>query len=279
MTSDASDSTDSSVLTAPPRIARQIALVLGSLVALAGLLIGTGVFGGTSIGDVGGGDLAPDSSLVVPAGIAFSIWTPIYLGLVVLGIWQALPAQWDGPTGVRISRVTWPLLVSMVANTAWILVAQAELTWLAVAVIFVILVSLVTVYVALVADRPATRLEAWLLDGTVGLYLGWVTVASIANVSTSLVASGYDDLAPGATFWAVAMLAIAGVIGVLATRFGRGRLGFSVSVVWALCWVVVARLTGEAHSVPAAVTAGLAALAVAATAVGQLRRRPVWGSR
>lgn len=246
-------------------------LLAGGLVALVGFLAGTGLLGGTSIGDVGGGDLGSDGSLVAPAGPAFSIWGPIYLGLVALAVWQVLPAH---RATARVRAVTVPVLVSMLANTTWIVVAQAELTWVTPVVLAVIVGSLAVALGRLVRSEPASRAEAVLLDGTVGLYLGWTTVALVVNLSTSLISGGFADLAPGRAFWAVAVLAVAGAVGVAVTRLGRGRAAYPVAVTWALVWVVVARLTEGPPSSAAVVTAALAAAAVAVTGVhGVLTRR------
>jgi hypothetical protein len=250
---------------------QQVALLVGGAVAVLGLAAGVGAFGGTPIGEIGDGDLAPDASLVVPAGVAFSIWTPIYAGLAGVALWQARPGQRD--LG-RLRAVGWPLLVSMLANAAWILAAQAQAYVLTVVVIVVILASLVLTYAGLLGSAPRSRTERVLLDGTVGLYLGWVSVATIANVSTTLVEAGYGDLVPGRTVWAVTMLAVAGALGAAVTLRGGGRLAFPAAVTWALVWVVVARLdAGPDRSVPAAVVAAVAAVAVVTAAVRGRRAR------
>ncbi|GAB2689828.1 tryptophan-rich sensory protein [Thalassiella azotivora] len=250
---------------------RQVLLLAGGVVAVLALLIGTGAFGGPSIGEVGDGDLSPQASLVVPAGTAFSIWSVIYAGLVALAVWQAAPSRRDLP---RLDRVRWWVLASMVLNLTWILVARAELTWLSVAVIAALLAVLARAYALLLRDRPASRVEGVLLDGTTGLYLGWVSVATVANASTTLVEAGYGDLAPGREVWAVAMLAVAAVVGCAVSWSARGRVAFGAAVTWALAWVVVARLGDGPPSTAAWVTAAVGAVAVAVvTVAGAARHR------
>jgi hypothetical protein len=251
---------------------RQVVVLVSGIVALLGLLAGTGVFGGTPIGEVGDGDLGPAAALVVPAAAAFGIWTPIYAGLVALAVWQAFPSR---RASARVAAVAWPLSVSMLANAAWIVAAQAERIWLTVALIVLILVSLAVVYARLLATRPADRWEGVLLDGTVGLYLGWICVATVANVATTLVTAGYPDLWPGRTAWAVLLLAAAAAVGCAVTWLGRGRLAFPLAVAWALAWVVVARTTDGPPSGSAAGTAATGAVLVAGVAAASLlRRRP-----
>jgi len=89
--------------------------------------------------------------------------------------------------------------------------------------------------------RPASRLEAVLLDGTVGLYLGWVTVATVANATALLEAVGLQ----------------------------------AGGVAWGLAWVAVARTVAEPESVPVAVVAaaGAATVVVCAVLAGARSRR------
>lgn len=250
--------------------ARQATLLVAGAIAVLGLAAGVGAFGGESIGEVGDGDLAPDASLVAPAGPAFSIWTPIYAGLAGLALWQALPSRRTDP---RLRRAGWPLAVSMVANAAWILAAQAQQYVLTVVIIVVILGALVVAFARLRDSAPRGRVEAVLLDGTTGLYLGWISVATVANVSTTLVQLGYGDLPPGRVFWSLTVLAVTVAVGVAVTLAGRGRLAYPAAVTWGLAWIAVARTTGDAPSTPVAVAAAVAALAVAASAVASWRRR------
>ncbi len=147
-------------------------------------------------------------------------------------------------------------------NAVWILTAQAGFLVLSGVVIVALLATLMWTFRALMATRPRNAVEGVVLDGTMGLYLGWVSVASIANIASILTASGFQPGTTGRDAWAVALLAVAGLVGaVLALRDG-GRLAPSAAIAWGLAWVAVGRLTGELLSTPAAVAAIVAAAAV-----------------
>ena len=56
-----------------------------------------------------------------PAGVTFAVWGPIFLGLVVFAVYQALPAQ----RGPRLDRLFWPFLLSNLFNVSWLLAFQS----------------------------------------------------------------------------------------------------------------------------------------------------------
>ena len=132
-------------------VVRQAVVAASALVAIAGLAVGAGGFGGTGTADASGGAFAATATLIAPAGPAFSIWSVIYLGLLALGVWQLAPGRRTDP---RQRRTGWLVAVTMLANTAWILVVQAGLVWLSVVVIVVLLLALVAVYAGLLETPP-----------------------------------------------------------------------------------------------------------------------------
>src|SRR5699024_3300325 len=118
---------------------------------------------------------------------AFSIWSVIYLGLIVLSVWQVLPGQRTDP---RQRTTGWWIAVSMILNTLWILAVQADLIGLTLAVIVVLLAVLCLIIVRLGRARPRNLIAAVVLAGTMGLYLGWVSAATAANTAAVLADAG-----------------------------------------------------------------------------------------
>lgn len=254
----------------PSDVVRQVVVLVGALLATLAGFWGSGAGGGTSQQEVGDGALAADATPVAPGEPAFGIWSVIYLGLVAYAVWQALPTQ---RTDVRARRTGWLVLASMVLNAGWIAVVQADLIEASVVVIVAILAVLVLTVRRLQERAPTGIVEGVVVDGTVGLYLGWVTVATVANAFSVAVAAGADARTPAADLWAVLALSVAGVAGVGYALWTRGRLAIGAAMAWGLAWVVVARTGGDLRSTPAAVAAGIAAvLIVVATSVARLRR-------
>ncbi|WP_225753611.1 tryptophan-rich sensory protein [Actinotalea sp. Marseille-Q4924] len=251
-------------------VGRQVVVLVGSLVAIAGAFVGSGAAGGEDQTEVGDGALAADATLVAPGQPAFGIWSVIYTGLLAYAIWQALPSRRADP---RQRRVGWLVLASMLLNAAWIGVVQADLLALSVPVIVVLLVVLAVVHVRLVRSRPRGTVEAVVLDGTLGLYLGWVSVATVANTAAVLTAAGYTELGLGGEVWAVLVLAVAAGVGVGLAVHGRGRLAIGAALAWGLAWIAVARATDDPRSTVTAVAAGVAAAVVVVATVALRARR------
>lgn len=240
--------------------ARRAGFAVAAVAMLVASVVGSGALGGTPIDEAAGGALAADATPVAPAAPAFGIWSVIYAGLVALAAWQALPAQ---RTNARLARLDPLLIASLLLNGGWILSIQAGWLGFSVVVIVALLAILAAVFVVTVRTPATGRVERVLLDGTSGLYLGWVAVATIANITAWLAARGVGEPGVVATAAAVAAMLAAGVVGVALARFGHGRLSVSAAIMWGLLWVAVGRLSGDRLSVPTAVAAIVAVGAVA----------------
>ncbi len=252
--------------TGPPTsadIARQWVVLISAIAGTLVAFLGSGAVTGTPVNQVADGALATDATLVAPAGPAFAIWSIIYTGLLWLAILQLTPARRADP---RQRRVGWWIAASALINAAWVLVVQAEWLWASVAVIVALLVVLVVVLVRLNERPPTSRAEAIAVDGTMGLYLGWVCIATVANTAAALVFSGWAATGSTATTWAVAILGVAAGVGVLLAIGLRGRIAPAIALAWGLSWVAVAR-TDEPTSTAAALMAGLAAVITLFSAV------------
>ncbi len=254
---------------------RQWLVTAGAVFMIFGTLYGFGLIG-TPVEQSSGGSLSAEATLLAPAVRAFSIWSVIYLGLIGYVVWQWLPANTASP---RARRIGWLSSLSMALNGLWLLVVQVGALWLSVVVIAALAVTLGELMRRLGTPRATGAAEGLLVDGTFGLYLGWVSVATLANVTATLVASGFDPGGEVAEYFAVAVLAVGAALGaVLATVLG-GRIGVAVAMVWGLSWIAVGRLAGEPASdltgAAAAIAAGVVAVATVLVLLGRTARRPV----
>jgi hypothetical protein len=206
--------------------------------------------------------LAADATPIAPAGPAFSIWSVIYLGLIAYAIWQLLPAQRTDP---RQRRLGYPIAASLLLNAAWILSIQFGELLASGPIIVALLAVLIWVFRLCQVTPPAGRVETVVVDGTMGLYLGWVCVATAANITAILAAQGFAGWGVDRDVWAVVVIARAGLVGVLLAIDGRGRIAPALSLCWGLGWLAVARLTGGLLSTPAAIAAIVAVIVVLAT--------------
>jgi hypothetical protein len=243
---------------------QQIIVTISYLACLVGSMIGVGVFGGTPIASAAGGALAADATLLAPASAAFSIWTVVYAGLAGYTVLQWFPAP---ASADRQRRLRLPVAGTMLLNAAWILVVQAGWIWVSVVVIVVLLGLLSRVLVTLMRSRASGTLERLFIDGALGIYLGWVCVATAANLAAALTSSGFDGAGIDPSWWAVAALVAVGGVGVALTVRSKGRVAVAAAIAWGLAWIAVARWDGDPHSVPTAVAAGAAAVVVLGVAL------------
>jgi hypothetical protein len=253
---------------------RKIVIAASAVVAVVGSFIGSGAAGGTPIQDAAGGALSASSTAIAPGGPAFGIWSVIYVGLIAFAVWQFLPRRADQ---ARHDRLAVPATLSLLFNAAWILSVQFGFLWASEPIIVALLGVLVWAFVVLRRTRPSGIVEAVVTDGTFGLYLGWLCVATAANTAAVLTAAGFRGFGLGQDVWGVGVALVAGLVGVLVAIGGRGRLSPVVSLGWGLAWVAVARLDGPLVSVPTAVAAIVAAAAaVVVTLV--VRARAGWSA-
>jgi hypothetical protein len=206
--------------------------------------------------------------LFVPAGYVFSIWGLIYLGLLGFAVYQALPAQASNP---RLERVAVPFLFSAAANIAWIFLwhhLQFPLTLVA---MVTLLLSLVFVYLRL--RRTSERVgaaEVWLARVPFSIYLGWISVATIANVSQVLSFIGWSGWGLSEVAWAIVMLVVGiALAGVMAVK--ERDPAYVLVFVWAYAGIAVA----QAHesAVASAAWGGTAVAALLAVLATVLRLR------
>lgn len=251
-------------------IVRQITVAASAVIAVIGSFVGSGAAGGTPIQEASGGALSATSTPIAPDVPAFSIWSVIYLGLIAYAVWQLLPKQ---SSAERHRRLGYWVAASLILNAAWILSVQFDLLALSLPVIVALLIVLGRAFVLCLRYRPSGAIDALLTDGTLGLYLGWVSIATAANAAAVFTAFGFTGFGIDSDVWAVVVLLVAALVGVAVAIVGRGRIAPALSLSWGLAWVAVGRLSGELISVPAGITAIVAVVAVlGATALLRITR-------
>jgi hypothetical protein len=204
----------------------------------------------------------------VPAGYVFAIWGVIYLALTAFVVYQALPGQRANPL---LRRVGWLFALSCALNSAWIFLWHWELFPATLLVMGGLLVTLLAIYLRLDIGRarvaPRDRL---LVHLPFSIYLGWITVATIANATDLLYWLGWNGAPLAPEVWAALMLVSAAGI-TLAVLWTRRDAAYAGVIIWAFVGIVVK----QADAPLVAVTAGLTAALVAVVLLALLfRPRP-----
>jgi hypothetical protein len=167
----------------------------------------------------------------VPAGYVFSIWGLIYIGLLSYMVYQALPAQKDNP---RLRATGWWIVLGGVANSIWIFLWHYQLFIGTLAAMLVLLASLVATYIRLgIGETKVSKAETWLVRIPFSVYLGWITVATIANVTDVLDYLKWNAFGIAAQTWFVIILAAVLVISTMVS-FSRKDVAYVLVILWAL---------------------------------------------
>lgn len=231
--------------TTPRDRVRQVTVLVGAAVAIVGATVGSGAFGGQPVAQAADGALSATATPVAPDSPAFSIWSVIYTGLAVFAVVQALPRQGADP---RLRAVSWWVLASMLLNALWIGAVQLGSVGGSVVVIVALLAVLAVMFVRLVRLAHTSTLPSVVTDVTVGLYLGWVSVATLANTAAFLAVAEVGELGLGATGWSVVLVSAAAVLAVAYGAYGRTRPALVVPVglamAWGLTWIGIGRTNG-----------------------------------
>jgi len=208
--------------------------------------------------------------LFVPAGYVFSIWGLIYLALIAFAIYSITP---KGRANERMDAIAGWFVAANLFNTAWIFLwhyLQFPLTLIA---IFGLLVSLLAIYVKLrVGLEKRGLVEKLLVDTPFSIYLGWATVAVVANVSQVLYAIGWRGEPLSQSIWTLIMLGIASLLGVLMI-FLRREVAYPLVLGWAFIGIWVKQGSTSVVGITALAAAiGLGVLALGRWIVEMARK-------
>jgi hypothetical protein len=172
----------------------------------------------------------------VPAGYVFSIWGLIYLGQLAFAIYQVMPSQRENP---RLRRMGIAYITGAIANIIWLILWHYEYFLLTLYAMLILLGSLILIYLRLGIHREKVpQGERWFVHLPFSIYLGWITVATIANVTSLLDFSGWNGWGISPAIWAVIML-IAGTVIAAAVSLTRGDVAYSLVIMWAFAGIAV----------------------------------------
>ena len=230
---------------------RQIANLLTVIIALTvNILASTLPLNGQNTGEIS------DRFQVyfVPAGYVFSIWGIIYLGWIAFIIYQFRASQKESP---RLRRLGYLFALSNLANAAWLFAWHYNTFGLSVFIMLTLLGLLIASYLRLDVNRaPVSTAERWSVDIPFSVYLGWITVATVANVTDWLYLVEWNGFGIAAQAWAVIMIAVASLVGLL-MALTRKDAAYLFVLVWSFVGIAVKQAPAP-HVVTAAwIGAGL----------------------
>jgi benzodiazapine receptor len=244
---------------------RQIANILSVVLALTvNILASTLPLNGQNTGEIS------DRFKVffVPAGYVFAIWGVIYIGWIAFAVYQALPAQKESP---RLRKLGYLFALSGLFNAAWLFCWHYNQFALSVMVMLGLLGLLIASYLRLdVARTKVGNAEKWCVDIPFSVYLGWITVATLANVTDLLYYINWNGFGIAPEVWAVIMLFVASLVGLM-MALTRRDAAYLFVLVWSFAGIAVKQAATPMVAY-AAWAAALVALGLAVYSIVARRR-------
>ena len=167
-------------------------------------------------------------NLFTPASYAFSIWGLIFIGLIALTGYMTYSAFKSEESNGWIDKIGWSLLIANICNGLWTYAWLMEMTGVSVMIMLCILCCL------LYALKTMLKIDAstWLVKVPIGIYAGWISVATIANVAAHLNKTEWRPILSEIN-WTLAMIVIAALINIYVVKW-KGVRSYGAIGVWAL---------------------------------------------
>jgi hypothetical protein len=159
----------------------------------------------------------------VPAGYVFSIWGLIYVLLIIFAISQLKVG------GLR--KIQIPIIISSIANCIWLLLWHYFQIGLSVLVMLILLALLIYIYENLKGQKAVLKMPF-------SVYLGWISVATIANITAYLYSINWSGFGISGSLWTAILIVIAGVLGCIAILRNRDY-AYPLVIVWAIVGILV----------------------------------------
>jgi TspO/MBR family len=201
-----------------------------NIVLFAGMLVMNYLANALPLNNKTTGELSDSfPNLFVPAGLTFSIWGVIYLLLIVYCV-----VQFTGSNMEVISDISWLFSISCILNAIWIIFWHYGKLPLSLIVMLGLLVTLIWINIS-ISEMPFGIIKA-----TFGVYLGWICIATIANVTALLVSLSWNGFNIPQEIWTIIMIIIGAVlIGMTVYRLKNPFIG--LAVVWAFIGIAIKR--------------------------------------
>jgi len=197
-------------------------------------------------------------NLFVPAGITFSIWGIIYLLLAIYCI-----IQFKSSNHELVEKIGWIFAISCVLNGLWIV------CWHYGNLPFSLLVMLGMLISLLFINNLIKEIPLGLFKASFGVYLGWICVATIANVTALLVNSNWDGFGMSQEVWTIIMIATGTLIASVSI-YSLNNPFIGLSVIWAFAGIIIKR-QDDYRSIVFSALAGILVLGII-TVWGFLRK-------
>jgi hypothetical protein len=228
---------------------RRISFAVLNLLGFFGTVVVNALANSLPINDRMTGELSDMyPNLFVPAGLTFSIWGVIYILLGLFAVYGLISAiRKDPEKSEFLDRVGILFFVASAANIIWIFLWHYLFVGFSLIAMVVLLVSLLGIYLRMgIGKRQMRRLVTAFAAIPFSVYLGWITIATVANVTALLVDVGWQGWGLQQAAWTIIVLGVAFFITLL-MLLTRGDLYYALVVEWAYLGILIKRIRVDAE--------------------------------
>jgi hypothetical protein len=187
--------------------------------------------GGNTTGDIS----AKYDNLFVPSGYVFSIWGIIYILNIIFVV-----------HGFGVARLTstyqnigWLYLLVSLLNISWLFAWHYERIELSLIIMLGFLLTLVAIYTNIgIGTTEFHDLDRVALKGTFSIYLAWISVATVANVTVLLVKRDWKGIGLSEEFWTVAVIVLILAITTV-MLLSSNDIAFTGVIIWAVVGIII----------------------------------------
>jgi hypothetical protein len=256
-----------------------IVLSILNIIGFVGVVIVNGLANALPINNKTTGELSDQyPNLFVPAGLTFSIWGLIYILLAIFVIYTLVRAI-RGSTGESfINRIGILFFLSCIANIGWIFTWHYEIVPLSLVIMLLLLGCLLAIYLRLgIGNKGPTTKQQYMVHLPFSVYLGWITIATIANVTALLVDVNWSRFGLSEQFWTVAVIVV-GIAIALGILIRRQDIYYCLVVDWALLGILIKRLADSVSVQSVIITTIIGLVLITVGIATQLARKKIYSA-
>ncbi|MBU2566399.1 tryptophan-rich sensory protein, partial [Patescibacteria group bacterium] len=179
------------------------------------------------------------ANLFTPAGITFSIWGLIYILLAIYTVYQFdfIQKHQDDKKTVIYNKIRIFFIISSLTNMAWIFAWHYGVIWLSVLIMLALLTSLIIISDT-INKLTLSKIEKIYICLPFSVYFGWITVATIANITVFLVSLNWSGFGISEQIWTVIILLIGALIGILRMLKDK-KIPYGLVLIWAYAGILI----------------------------------------
>ena len=212
-------------------------------------------------------DLYPN--LFVPADITFSIWGLIYFLLGIFTVYQLYIAFKSNinTTPSFVDKIgIWNIVLGL-CNMMWIIFWHYLYVGISVIIMLVMLLSLIIIYRRLqIGKLNSSKMEVLLVHINFSIYLGWISIATIANITAFLVDINWHGLGISSSTWTLVLMSV-GVFLSLIFIYVYRDIFYALVVVWAYLGIYLKRTSPDVIPVRSVITWSIICIILLTTAI------------